>query len=128
MRTDVPAVAPAAAVTVFIAGVTVSPEVSVAFQVTLAGVLPAELSTATVTLVLAPGATRTCAGVAVIEATVDGGKCTGPAPYDGGASAAALPQDLSAWPDSEKSSTWGRPFSVIHGCWVACPSTLRPVT
>src|SRR5579863_9063498 len=121
------AVCPAGAVTVAVAGVTVRPLVAVAVQATLAGVLPAVLLTAIVTGDVLPGATRTRAGDAVTEAAEDG-KCTGPAPNDGGASPGPLPQVLSGVADRVKPSCSGWPVSMTQGRWAGFPSTVSAVT
>ena len=98
------AVPPAAAVTVAVAGVNVRPAAALACQVTVAGTVPAELSTRTSTVDGCPGASRTCPGCTVTKARVVGGKRTGPAPNDGGASSRPVPRCVSGVAARLKSS------------------------
>src|ERR1700748_2111252 len=88
------AVWPAAAVSVPLAGDTLSPAEpagAVAAQFTVAAEVPSGLSAVTVTVVPDPGARRTWPGLRLTEARVLGGNWTGPSPKDGGASLAAVP-------------------------------------
>jgi hypothetical protein len=122
------AVAPAGAVRVPLAGVTDSPCCAVAAQVTVAGSdVPRVLSSSALTVVDEPGDSRTWPGLTSNAARVLGGNWTGPAPNEGGASSAAVPQWVSGEADSVKSRWRVRPRS-IQVCWVGRPSAVRPVT
>src|ERR1700749_913875 len=105
--TVVLAVWPAVAVSVPLAGGTVSPaepDGAVAPQFPVAAEVPSVLSAVTVTVVLAPGARRTWPGLRLTEARVLGGNRTWPSPKDGGASLAAVPHVVSGAVPRVKSS------------------------
>ncbi len=89
--------------------------------------MPSVLSASTLTVVLPPGASRTCPGLTASAARVLGGKWTGPAPNDGGASAAAVPQAVFGVCDRVKSSSCARVMS-IQVRFVERPSTCRALT
>ena len=96
----------------------------------MAGAVPAVSSTTMLTAAPAPAWRRTRAGSKDSRAAVDGGKRTGPAGYDGGASAAAAPHAGLGLAPSAKSSrvTAGASRRLSHGRLVERPFTFSDWT